>query len=47
LENERRDAVISPAVIESEAFDYDERLLVLIGQVDCMLEGMVPMRPPG
>lgn len=46
LENERRDAVISPAVIESEAFDYDERLLVLIGQVDCMLEGMVPVSAP-
>ena len=43
LEHEGGNSVVCPSVLKRQAFDDDQRQVVLFGEVDGVLEGMVPL----
>ena len=45
LENECRNPVVGPFVLEGQAFDHHQRFLVFLSKVDGVIEGMIPSGP--
>ena len=43
LEHEGGNSVVCPAVLKGQAFDDDQRQVVLLSEVDGVLEGVVPL----